>query len=131
MGTPVLAPLVGVVEGYQADLHGGGAALAAGLHGSPVRMPFAARIRGWALTAMQTGSLALDIRVSNFAGVPAGTGARICASARPTLSSAAKAESSTLTGWTTDLAAGDYLQIEVISAATVEDATLVLALERI
>ena len=28
------------------------------------------------------------------------------------------------------IAAGDYLQFEVISAATIEDATLVLALER-
>ena len=66
-----------LAAGYQADLHGGGAALAVGLHGAPVRMPLAARIVGWSLTAMQAGDLALDIRVSNFAGVPAGTGARI------------------------------------------------------
>lgn len=46
---------------------------------------------------------------------PPGTGDSICASAKPTLSSATNATSSTLTGWTTAISTGDWLALEVES----------------
>jgi hypothetical protein len=54
----------------------------------------------------------------------------ITASARPALSGAATASSSTLTGWTTTVVAGDVLRFYLTSASTLSRLTCVLNYSR-
>lgn len=110
--------------GYMID--GGGAAIVAGLLGGSLRIPFAGTIDSVTLLADQTGSIVVDIWKDTFAAYPPTVADSICASAKPTLSSALKSEDTTLTGWTTAIAAGDILRFNVDSAATVQNVTLIL-----
>jgi hypothetical protein len=57
-------------------------------------------------------------------------GDAITGSAKPTLSSEIKAASTTLTGWTTALAAGDYLEVNVDSVTTITNVTLSFTVTR-
>jgi hypothetical protein len=61
-----------------------------------------------------------------YASYPPTVTNTITASAKPTLSSAAKSQDSTLTGWTTSISAGDVLAFHVDSASTVTRVNLVL-----
>ena len=78
----------------------------------------------------QSGSAVVDIWKSSYAGAPPTSGDVITASAKPTLSTAIKAQSSTLTGWTTAIAAGDVLRFNVNSAVTVQRLTLSLCVRK-
>ncbi len=77
-------------------------------------------------TSGSTGSLVTDIWVDSYANFPPVDADSITASAPPTISSAAKAEDSTLTGWTTSIAASAVGRVNVDSASTITLATLVL-----
>jgi hypothetical protein len=81
-------------------------------------------ITSWAVIGDASGSVVVDVW-KNAAAVPA-NGNSIVASAKPTLSSAQYAASSTLTGWTTSFAAGDVFGFEIESATTVKQVTLSL-----
>lgn len=81
------------------------------------RVDFDCTIESWTLLADQSGSIQLDILKSTYANYP--TMASIVAAAPPAISAAQKATSSTLTGWTTTIAAGDVLRFSVASAATI------------
>jgi hypothetical protein len=59
-------------------------------------------------------------------GYPATSGDKITAPAPPTISSATKGQSSTLTGWTTAIAAGDCLRINLDSITTCTRVVLIL-----
>jgi hypothetical protein len=72
----------------------------------------------------------LDLWKDTYANFPPTAGDSVTASAKPTLSAASKAEDSTLTGWTTSLAAGDYLRVNVDSVATITRVTLALSISR-
>ena len=76
------------------------------------------------LLADQTGSIVLDLWKDVYASFPPTGADTITASAKPTLSSAAKSEDTTLTGWTTSLAAGDIIRVNVDSVATITQLTL-------
>ena len=103
---------------------GGGAALTAGA-GADVELPWAYVVEGWALYADQAGSAVVDLRAAaSYAAFPTATS--ICASAKPTLSSAQKATSTTLTGWTTALPRGTVLRPVLDSASTVTRVSLTL-----
>lgn len=110
-------------------IDGGGAAIEAGV-GADLEIPFDCVVTGWSLLADQAGSIVVDVWRSSHAGAPPVSGDSITASARPTLAAAAKAQSSTLTGWTTAISAGDVLRFNVVSAADIERATLTLRLRR-
>lgn len=108
-----------------------GAAISTGIKGKGgVRVPFACTIIGWVLTADQSGSLVIDIWKDIYANFPPTVADTITASAKPTLSSAIKNSSSTLTGWTTTISEGDYLFINVDSCTTCREATLSLLVTR-
>jgi hypothetical protein len=94
------------------------------------RMAFAGKFTGAALLADASGGLVIDIWKATHANAPPTSGDSICASARPTLSSAQKSEDTSLTGWTVDFAAGDWLVFNVVSVSTVKMATLSLAYVR-
>lgn len=77
-------------------------------------------------TSGSTGSIVFDIWKDSHANFPPTVADTITASAKPTVSTAAKSEDSTLTGWTTSFSAGDWLIVNVDSASTVTLATLTI-----
>ena len=91
---------------------------------------FAATIVQWTLLADISGSVQLDIWKDTYANYPPTVADTITASAKPAISAATKNQSSTLTGWTTSIAAGDVLGINVDSAATLKQVTLGLKLTK-
>lgn len=109
--------------GYVID--GGGAAITAGALGS-LSIPYDCTINSVTLLADQSGSIVVDIWKDTLANYPPTVADTICASAKPTLSSATHSENTTLTGWTTSIAAGDTLKFNVDSATTVTQVTLIL-----
>ena len=87
-------------------------------------------VTGVRLFADQSGSAVVDIWKDSYANFPATVADTITASAKPTLSAAAKYEDTTLTGWTTSLVAGDVLRFNVDSASTITRLTVSLTLTR-
>ena len=77
------------------------------------------------LYANAAGSIVVDIAKGSYSGFP--TGASICASAKPILSSAQKYQDETLTGWTKSLSGGDVLAITYSGLATITLCTLALS----
>lgn len=103
---------------------GGGSALTTGAKKVYVTVPIDCTITKARLLADQSGSVVLDVWKDTYANFPPTVADTITASAKPTLSSAQKSEDSTLTGWTTTLAAGDIIEVNVDSATTVTKAIL-------
>ena len=83
-------------------------------------------ITGWTILADVAGSCVIDIWRDTFANYPPTVADSITGSAKPTLTAANKATSTTLTGWSTSLTAGDTLIFNVDSASTVEQVYIVL-----
>jgi hypothetical protein len=105
----------------------GGASLATGIvKGADVHADFAFTIVQWTLLADASGSLVVDIWKDTYANYPPTVADTITASAKPTISAATKGQSSTLTGWTTNVAAGDVLRFNVDSVSGIAAATLIL-----
>jgi hypothetical protein len=104
---------------------GGGAAIVAGAH-AWCRVDMACTIVGVSLLADQDGDFEVDIYKDTFANYPPTGADSIVASAPPTLSGADSSEDTTLTGWTTALAAGDVLIFEVTNCVDIEKCVLSL-----
>jgi len=66
--------------------------------------------------AVTLGSCVIDLWKAPYANYPPTAADSITASARPTLTNAVKSRDTTLTGWTTTIAAGDVLACVVLSA---------------
>jgi len=94
------------------------------------RVPFNCTIKSATLLADASGSIVIDIWKDSYANYPPTDGDSITASAPPTLSSAAKSEDTSLTGWTTNLSVGDVLFFNVDSASTVKKVVLLLKVEK-
>lgn len=93
-----------------------------------IEVPANFTIEAARLYADASGSITLDVCKSTYANLPmASTDDSIVASAPPTLSGAQKSENTTLTGWTTSLTKGDWIQPFVTSAATCKWVTLSLS----
>jgi hypothetical protein len=90
-----------------------------GVNGNIV-VPFACTITQWTLLANESGSIVIDIWKDSYANYPPVVGDSITASAKPTISSATKGQSSTLTGWTTSFLAGDILRFNVDSVTSIK-----------
>lgn len=110
-------------------IDGGGSAITTGIKGDVV-VDFAGVIEQWTALADQSGSIVVDIWKDTFANAPPTVADTITASAKPTISSATKAQSGVLTGWTTSIAAGDVLRYNVDSVSTVTRVTLALKVRR-
>lgn len=126
---PFSASVVNSTTTLNFIIDGGGSAITTGIKGDIV-VDFAATIKAATLLADQSGDIVVDIWKDTYANFPPTDADSITASAPPTLSSATKDQDTTLTGWTTAIAAGDVLRINVDSAATVTLVTLSLELER-
>lgn len=98
-------------------IDGGGVVITTGIKGD-LHVPFACTILEVTTLADQSGSIVVDLWKDTYANYPPVVGDSITASAKPTLSSATKAQDATLTGWTTSIAAGDTLRYNVDSITT-------------
>ena len=110
-------------------IDGSGATIGTGIRGDLV-IPFNCTITQWTLLANQTGSIVVDIWKDTYANFPPTVADSITASAKPTISSAVKGQSSTLTGWTTTFNAGDILRLNVDSVTSIQRLTVFLTLAR-
>lgn len=108
-------------------IDGGGSAITTGLKGFR-SFPVAGTITGVRMLADQSGSAVVDIWKDTYAGFPPVVGNSITAAAKPTISGAQNSEDTTLTGWTTAVAAGDVFAFNVDSAATITRLTLELTI---
>lgn len=106
--------------------NGLGAVLTTGTIGVGLRVPFACTINSATLQSDVSGSMVVDIWKDSYANYPPTVADSICASAKPTLSSADKSEDTTLTDWTTSIAAGDILFFNIDSCSTITNAVLTL-----
>ena len=101
-----------------------------GLATPPLRVPFDCAIVGWTILCDASGSIVFDVWKDSYANYPPTVADTIAASAKPTVSAATKATSTTLTGWTTALSAGDVLIANVDSVSGIGRARLYLHLRR-
>lgn len=106
-------------------IDGGGSAITTGVKGY-ARIPYAGTITKVTVLADQSGSIVVDVWKDTYANYPPTVADTITASAKPTLSTATKAEDATLTGWTKTITAGDVIGINVDSATTVTRVQLLI-----
>jgi len=106
-------------------IDGGGSAIETGQKGH-LKVPWACTITMAELEADKSGSIVVDIWKDTYANFPPADGDSITASAPPTISTAVKAQDSTLTGWTKALAADDILAFNVDSCTTITRVTVIL-----
>lgn len=125
LANPVRPPITELI----AVIGDGTNAITTGVKGY-LPVEFACEILGWTLLADASGSIVVDVWKDTYANFPPVVGDTITASAKPTISAATKGQSSTLTGWTTRIAAGDVLGFNVDSASTVKQVTLSLKVRR-
>jgi hypothetical protein len=116
-----------VSVGYVID--GGGLAITTGIKGD-ITIPFAGVIDQWTLLADASGSIVVDVWKDTYANYPPTVADSITASAKPTITSTTKGQSSTLTGWTTTVAAGSTLRFNVDSCTNITRVTLSLRIYR-
>ncbi len=93
-----------------------------------IEIPFACTVISNRLAADVSGSVVVDIKKATYSGLFTTTS--ICSATKPTLSSARKSEDTTLTSWTTAIAAGDWLEFNVDSVTTIKRVTLSLTVRR-
>ncbi len=106
-------------------IDGGGAEITPGIK-ADLEIPFACSISRVTLLADQSGNIVIDIWKDTYADFPPTATDSICASAKPTISAAQKSQDSTLSGWTTDIAAGDILRFYVESCSSIQRCTVSL-----
>jgi hypothetical protein len=95
-----------------------------------LHMPVACTITGAYCYADATGDLVVDVWKDTHANFPP-TDADSITSATPiTISSGTKASDTTLTSWTTSVAAGDVLRFNVDSVSAIKRATIVIRAKR-
>jgi hypothetical protein len=112
-----------------AVIDGGGVAITTGVK-CDVTLDVACTIDRWTLLADQSGSIVVDIWKDTYANAPPTIADVITAAAKPTITAALKGQSSTLTGWTTSIAAGDVLRFNVNSVTTIQRVTLALRVRK-
>jgi len=111
-------------------IDGGATAITTGVKGD-LAIPFSCTITEWSLLADQSGSIVVDIWKDTYANFPPVVGDTITASAKPTISASTKGQSSTLTGWTTAIGAGDILRFNVDSVTSIKRLTISLKVSRL
>lgn len=106
-------------------IDGGGSAITTGQKGH-LEIPFACTIQQVTMEADQSGSIVVDIWKDIYANFPPTDADSITAAAPPTISAAQKSQDSTLTGWTTSIAAGDILAFNCDSCTSITRLTISL-----
>lgn len=108
-------------------IDGGGSAITTGQKGH-MEIPFTCTLTAWTLLADQSGSIVIDIWGDTYANFPPdNSDAMPGAGKEPTISSAQKAQDTTITDWTDyTISAGDCLAFNVDSCSTITRITLSL-----
>ncbi len=133
IGTPAsgsLANCTGITSSIEFVIDGGGSVITTGLRG-PLEVPVACSItRATTLGDQTTGSVVVDVWKTTYSsyrpGVHPVSSDSITSASPPTISTAAKAQDTTLSGWTTALSGGDLLAFNVSSIATFTKVTVSL-----
>lgn len=101
-------------------IDGGGSVITTGLKGY-ISVPYNGTITGWVLLAGGTGSIAIDVWKTSFAGAPPTVANSITGTGEPTLSSAQKAQNLDVsTSWSdTSVSVGDVIGFNVDSVSTI------------
>lgn len=110
-------------------IDGGGSAITTGYKGF-ISIPYAATITAATLLGDTSGTLVIDIWKDTYANYPPTDADSITGGNEPHLTATSKYTDSTLTGWTTSIAAGDVLAFNVDAAATITKATLTLTVTK-
>ena len=109
---------------------GGSALIAASTPTVDVVAPFAGTITDWVLTTDGTDSVVVDVWADTYTNYPPTVLDTITGSAKPQTSSAVKAASSTLTGWTTSITAGYIFRAHLDSVTSSTHVTLTINYSR-
>lgn len=125
------AKITGDKVAARIDIDGGGATITTGAKGVLGPFPWDVDITGWTLLADQSGSIVIDIWKDTYANYPPTDADSITASAPPTISSAVKGQSTTLTGWTVRVEAGRILRFNVDSVTSLQWVQLLLDMKRV
>jgi hypothetical protein len=108
-------------------IDGGGTVLTTGVKGD-ITVPFNCTVDQWTLLADQSGSVVVSILKDPYASAPPTT--NMVGSAPPTITSATKAQSASLTGWSAIITAGDVLRFSVSSVTSITRVTVSLRVYR-
>lgn len=114
-----------VVGACQAAFDGGGSDVAVG-SACDIRMPYAMTISKVTVLGDAAGSISVDVRVDSLANYPPLAGDSIVGASPPQLSGSASSEDSTLSGWTTAIAAGSVLRFVVSACSGIGRATVII-----
>ena len=102
-------------------IDGGGSVITTGFKGG-IYIPFGYKVLEWTMGSVDpantSGSIVVDLYTDTHANFPPAAGDSITGSAKPTISSSNKAQSSTLTGWTITQGAGRWLFYKVDSVTS-------------
>lgn len=128
-GAITLAGVPSQTSAIVCTVDGAGSAITTGTKGD-IYIPFACTITRATVLADTTGSIVFDVWKDTYANYPPTIADTITASAKPTISASTKGQVTTLTGWTTSVAAGDTIRFNVDSASTVTKATLILSITK-
>lgn len=128
--TGILADLLGDYIPLKFSVDNGSTVLATGQQVATQYIPFACTIAGWVIMGSPSGSVSLIVEKATASGSGYSAWSAISGTEKPALSSAERASDLTLTTWTTALAAGDYLRINVESATTVTHVDLLIIVRR-
>ena len=93
-------------------------------------VPFACTITAAYLLADQTGSITVDIWKDTYANFPPTNADSITSASPPSISSGIKSENTSLSGWTTAIAAGDILRFNVDSCSAITRVGIYLKVTR-
>jgi hypothetical protein len=122
---------------WEIEIDGGGVAITTGTK-RRIKIPYNCTIISdgtsvWDLTLDQTGSIGLDLWVDTYTNYPPTNADRISGtigSNNPRITTATKAQSASLTNWTTTLTKGSYLFVDVNSITTATFCTLGLHVKK-
>jgi hypothetical protein len=106
-------------------MDGAGSAITAG-EKAWLRVPWACTITGWELSADTSGDIVIDVWKDNYTNFPPTVADSIAGTEKPTLVGQTKNRDLSLSSWTTAVAAGDYVKVNVDSVATVTKVTLAI-----
>jgi hypothetical protein len=95
-----------------------------------IYVPFDCTITGVVMLAEQVGAIVVDVWADTYGNYPPTNADSICAAAPPTIAAANKSTDTTLTGWTTAVAAGTTLRFNVESVSLIERLALALTVTK-
>jgi len=114
-------------RGVGMNFNAGGSAIAVNSISYIATVPFAGTISAWDL-CVDTGTATVDVfKIATGTGLPT---ASITASATPAIASNNCLHSTTLTGWTTSVAAGDRLAFKVTAISAATNISIVLEVDQ-